>query len=116
MATLGSLVNELSATLGKVEQFDPANQSAGYVVDIGARLNALRARAEALADLYKARLWEIAPAKQGGIIPGDTFAAVLQISPAPRIDVKALRETHPRIAARFTVDDGQPRVTFKPRG
>lgn len=119
MTTLGRLISDIGDTLAKVERFKPDAQSIGYTVDVAARVNALRARMEALDEAYKARLWEVKPAALvdgGEIIPGDTFTAVLTVFPFKRIDVVELRETHPRISQRFTIEETHHRVTFKPRG
>ncbi len=79
-------------------------------VDLAARVNAIKTRAEALSSVLKGSLWEIG----GEEIKGENFLAVLRLVQSDRLDTSALREAHPQIVKKFTISATQQRVTFRP--
>jgi hypothetical protein len=110
-------LEHIRAGLDALEGMPAEHLDTAALVDYGARLNAIRQRAEELDATVKAQLWaETAEGSPIRTLDGKSFRAVLSIVAAPRVDVTALREAHPRIAKRFTVAGSQHRVAFKALG
>ena len=109
-----AIESKLDAALEALRAIKPANLSTPMLADIGGQLKAL----DALLETTRAAIAEQVRRElrgRKGTLEGEAFRAAFAMIDYERIDVKALREKQPAIAAKFTITDRAPRVTFATR-
>lgn len=84
------------------------------LIDLAARLKPVAKHCETI-DKYvkgyvKGKLHD-----EAGVRNGSLFRAVMKMVPYSRLMQKELKEAHPRIAANFTDEGVEPRITFELR-
>lgn len=84
------------------------------LIDVAARLKAVAKNCEVIDDNCKDQVKKQLKGKAGEV-PGETFKAVLRIDTVSRLDQKAFKEGHPKIAEAYTSDCDQKVITFAAR-
>lgn len=84
------------------------------LIDLAARLKPVAKHCETIdtyvKDMVKDRL-----NRSPGSRKGNLFQAILKLVPYSRLMQKELKEAHPRIAANFTDEGTEPRITYELR-